>query len=393
MFHGSIVAGTGIRVEIVPGFPGALDDLAERLPCGRNFLRAAWYEATSAGDPRTVLATRADGSPVAAIPTASVGPPLVGARSVPGSYWPFRSILIAADAHVRELTELLSEPAVRRTLSPVWRVGPVLRDDPASQMLKHAAADAGWTVLVKTLGQTWELDLAELVKDGAWPRKSTRRRMANYERQLGTRGPVEVRFVTGSDWNSATLEKLAAVESNSWVGKETDGSGAKFLSSDKRELWHRTLQDPQIAKGLSATILAVAGEPAAFSFDLRAGAKQYSIASSYDDRFAFARVGKIVTYRQLEWAAAQGVEVVDLGAGDSGYKREMGARAGSEVVDLLLVRNRSMAKMLSLKWGAESELARGVFQSSDHARRRRKRIVGQFVAAGAIAGTAIAASE
>lgn len=384
---------TDIRVEIAEGFPPVLDELADRLPCGRSFLRAAWYEATGAGNPLTLLAVRGDGSPIAAIPTASIGPPLVGARSVPGSYWPFRSILIAADASLEEVTQLLSDSSVRHILAPVWRVGPILRDEPASQMLKHAAADAGWTVLVRTLGQTWQLDLSALTSGGAWPRKSTRRRLANYERQLGKDGPLELQFVTGRGWDAAALQKLASVEANSWVGKATDGSGAKFLTAGQRDLWRRAVQDPHIANALSATILEVAGEAIAFSFDLRAGVCQYSIASSYDERFGFARPGKIVTYRQLEWAAAQGVDTVDLGAGDSGYKREMGAEPGSEVVDLLIVRSRAMAQMLSLKWGAESELGRRVFKSSIHARRRRNRIVSQLVAASAIAGTAIAAAE
>ena len=43
--------------------------------------------------------------------------------------------------------------------------------------------------------------------------------------------------------------------------------------------------------------------------------------------------------------------------------------------------------------GAESELARTIFLSSPHARTRRQRIVSQIVAAGAVAGTVLAASE
>jgi hypothetical protein len=36
----------------------------------------------------------------------------------------------------------------------------------------------------------------------------------------------------------------------------------------------------------------------------------------------------------------------------------MGAVAGSEIVDLLIVRSRSLAQVLRLKWGSESPLAR-----------------------------------
>jgi CelD/BcsL family acetyltransferase involved in cellulose biosynthesis len=392
VFQGRIEPQAQVRVEIVRGFPPALDAIARSSPGGRCFLRAAWYEAAASGLPMTVLATREDGSPVAAIPTSTMGPPLVGAKSVPGSYWPFRSILIAADAQWAELTETLSAPQVRRALAPVWRVGPVLRDDPATVMLEQAAAAAGWTILVRPLGQTFVLPLGELVSSGQWPRKSTRKRLANYERQLAREGSIEFRFVSGDGWDYAAFEALATVEANSWVGKSTDGSGAKFLKASQRDHWRRAMADPHIAGALSATILSVGGKPAAFSFDLRAGDRQYSIASSYDETLSAARPGKIVTYRQLEWAAAQGVQLVDLGTGDSGYKQEMGAEQGSEIIDLLIVRSRSLAQILRFKWGAESELGRSVFLSSAHAQSRRTRIR-QILAASATAGTAFAAIE
>ncbi len=393
MYEGSISRDTGIRVEIVKGFPTSLDCLARRSPDGRCFLRAAWYEASASGNPMTIIATREDGVPFAAIPTDDIGPPLIGARSVPGSYWPFRSILVAADIEHDELRAMLAEPSVRRALAPVWRVGPVLQSDPATQMLKKAAAAAGWTVLIRRLGESWELDLGVQGEGGPWPRKSTRRRIANYQRRLEREGEVQFRFVTGSDWDGSVFEALGEIEANSWIARNTDGSGAKFLTPEKRALWHRAIRDPYIAAALSATLLIADGKPVAFSFDLRTGDRQYSIASSYDEGFAALRVGRIVTCRQLEWAAASGVKTVDLGAGDSGYKREMGAEPGSEIVDLLIVASRSLGHLLSLKWGSESELARTAFLVSGHASARRNRIVSHLVAAGAVAGTVLAASE
>ncbi|SFR87961.1 Acetyltransferase (GNAT) domain-containing protein [Sphingomonas jatrophae] len=355
-------------------------------------MRAAWFEAADAANAQTVLAMRPDGSAVAAIPIAGIGPPLVGTRAVPGSYWPFRSIAVAADALPAELEALLSAPQVRRALSPVWRVGPVLREDRAVTMLEQAAVRAGWTVLVRTLGNTFVLSVGDQITGGGWPRKSTLRRLKNYERQLAQKGELDIRFVTGSAWDEEAFKALAAIEANSWVGRRSDGSGAQFLAPAQCALWRRAVRDPHIAEALSATILTVGGEPAAFSFDLRAGERQYSIASSYDERFAAGRPGKIVTYRQLEWAARQGVQTVDLGVGDSGYKREMGAVAGSQMIDLLFVRNRSIGRLLSFKWGPMSELACPDFRASADARRRRKRIVAQVAAAAAIAATAVAAS-
>jgi CelD/BcsL family acetyltransferase involved in cellulose biosynthesis len=261
-------------------------------------------------------------------------------------------------------------------------------------MLKRGAARAGWTVLSRTVGRTFLFDLAAACEEGGWPRRSTRRRLANYEKQLGLAGTVSFRHVTGAGWDDATFAALAAIEANSWVGKSTDGSGAKFLSDAQRTRWRTVVRDPVLADALSATILFVGDMPAAFSFDLRDDAVQYGIASSYDDRFAAGRPGRIVTWRQLEWAREQGVRSVDLGAGDSGYKQDMGAVAGSEILDLLIVRSRSAAKVLRLKWGEESPIGRDEFlPAADIGHAALLTRVEPWLAAGAITAAAIALSE
>ena len=48
-----------------------------------------------------------------------------------------------------------------------------------------------------------------------------------------------------------------------------------------------------------AAVLRVDGAPAAFSFDLNAGALKYAIANSYDPAFAKHSPGKLLYYRNL----------------------------------------------------------------------------------------------
>src|SRR5690606_34998306 len=139
------------------------------------------------------------------------------------------------------------------------------------------------------------------------------------------------RHVTGPDWSAQELEMLATIEAASWVGTAAGRAGAKFLPDEKRIGWLEAVNDPVLAEALPATILLVSSEPAAFSFDLRCGDMQYGIASSYDERYAAFRPGKIVTAYQIDRARAAGVTKIDLGAGDSGYKREMGAAMGPEI--------------------------------------------------------------
>lgn len=389
-------SGAGdIAVQLVPGFPAEIDALADRVGGEHGFLRAAWYAGDGGEGACTLLATRADGSAIAAIPTMPVGPSLIGARTVPGCYWPFRSILIDPQATHAELVALFKHPAASDALLPMWRVGPLYRDDPATAVLKRAVSRAGWTVLTRESSKTWIFTLPQGDEEG-WPRRSTRRRLANYERQLAQQGELEIRHVTGSDWNADVLAAMGAIEAASWVGTRTDGSGAKFMTEAQCTRWGRVLADPVLADSLSATILTVGGEPAAFSFDLQSGTMQYAIASSYDPRFAAFRPGKIVTYHQLDRARVRGVETVDLGAGDSGYKQEMGAVQGSAMLDLLIVRSRSAARLLQFKWGAESDVGRDELlvglAERDAARSPFTRLE-PYLAIGAIAASALTLGE
>jgi hypothetical protein len=377
-----------ISVQLVSGISPEIDAVARTASPDRGFLRGSWYAGAAGDDASTLIATRGDGSPVVAVPTMSLSMPLLGARTVPGSYWPFRSIPVDACATEDELATVFADPVTCGALAPVWRMGPLYRNDPVTRAIKNALARAGWTVLIRPMGHSFVMDLS----GQGWPRKSTRRRLSNYERQLAQHGPVTFHTITGTEWDDASLDTLSGIEANSWIA-DTDQTGAKFLTPEQRGLWQSVLADPQIADALSATILHVGTTPVAFSFDLRAGDLQYTIASSYHRDFAAYRPGKIVTYRQLAWAAANGVKTVDLGAGDSGYKREMGAVAGSEIIDLLIVRNRQIARLLSLKWGGESALCRDIYLSSADQRGDQGNLIRHLLTAGAIAAAALALVE
>ena len=130
----------------------------------------------------------------------------------------------------------------------------------------------------------------------------------------------------------------AGIEAESWVGRKADARDTKFLHPASRRVWERAVGDPMIADRLSCSILEVGGVPAAFTFSLRCGDTLYFIANSYSERFAEGSPGRILLYRDFQRAAEDGVVKVGWGAGDPGYKSEMGAEPGPDIVDLLLVR-------------------------------------------------------
>ncbi|WP_298093320.1 GNAT family N-acetyltransferase, partial [uncultured Sphingomonas sp.] len=100
--------------------------------------------------------------------------------------------------------------------------------------------------------------------------------------------------------------------------------------------WRMAMADPVLAGMARAAVLCVDGVPAAFSFDLDAGAWRYAIANSYDPKFARQSPGRLLVYRNLADALARGVRDVDWGVGDSGYKETLGSEPGAAMRDWLL---------------------------------------------------------
>ena len=342
MLHpGPLVADGGIEGAIEPGASTALDLAAAAAEEGcHGFLRASWFAAAAGDAPVATLVGRdaRSGELVAAIPLVErrLGP--LSVREVPGSYWPYRSFPIAADASEADLAALLASPAARAALGRAWRVGPIYADDPAAARLVAAARQSGWTLLRRRLGTCFVVDLARLTAAGPWPSSKTLRKNRWLEKRLAEAGELGFRSVSGGQWNKAVFDLLAGIEGESWIGRKADSRDTKFLHSASRNVWERAVADPMIANRLSCSILDVGGVPAAFTFSLRCGDTLYFIANSYSERFAEGSPGRILLYRDFLRAAEDGVARIGWGAGDPGYKSEMGAEPGPDIIDLLLVR-------------------------------------------------------
>jgi CelD/BcsL family acetyltransferase involved in cellulose biosynthesis len=341
-----IAADAAVEVTVEPGLSASLDEAAAAADPALTFLRAAWFAADAGSRPETLVARRPDGRILAALPTFAARP---GLRAVPGGYWPWRSVPLAADAADAEIVAMLRHPLAGR-LGSVWRMGPQRSDDPAGARLARLAGEAGWTGLRRVLGGAWLLDPARLRAQGGWPRGSTLRKNRFFEKHLGREGDLGFRFVTDSDWTAEVFDLFAAIESRAWVGTSTDGRDSKFLAPRHRRVWEAAAADPGLASMMWGSILTVGGEPAAFGFDLDCGPTRYCIANSYDPRFARHSPGRILAYRSFEHLAARGIALLDWGPGDPGYKAMMGAEEGPDVVDWLFVRSRPLAALLRPFW-------------------------------------------
>ncbi len=349
MYESRIAKGH-LTVAVVEGFPPDINALASCNIAGHRFLRADWYAAGASSGGRTLLLRRdADGAVLAAIPTTAFGPAIAGARKVPGSYWPLRAAQVSPACTVIELAYALDHSAARG-LGPVWRVGPTPADDPAATLLTAAAQLANWTVLSRPAGTSWVIDL-DAARGRGWPSAATARKLRAAWRKLDGTGTPRWRYVRGAGWDTAALEDMGRIEADSWIARTTNGSGAKFMFPTQRALWQRVLDDPVLAEKLTATILMLGERPVAFSFDLDDGPVRYGIAGSYAEDLKQLGIGKLTNYRAMEDAVAAGQSIMDMGAGDSGYKREMGAVPGYDLADLLFVRSPTAARLLARVWG------------------------------------------
>lgn len=365
-----------MRVDRIDGLCDDIDGAAAETEPSHRFLTRAWFQAAvdayELGSVCTLVGRRANGDVGIALPLVSVGPRLVGARQVPGSYYPFRSFPIARDMTVDEVGEFLSDRAARAALGPVWRVGPIHESAEVSRLLRDAARLAGWQLIVRRIATSFIIDLPDAQDARHWPRASTQKTNRYLVRQLASHGAVEWRFVRGLEWSTRWIDDLAVVEARSWVGTRTDRSTAKLLPQGSRRFWEMAIRDPNLARHVTAAMLYVGARPIAFSLDLECGLTKYVIANSYDRGFAKYSPGKLLSYQNLFDAMARGIQRVDWGGGDSGYKQTTGARAGPEIVDYLLIRGRyigkGVARLASSIWSRSGQrIARGTDPRTDAA--------------------------
>lgn len=337
---------------LVEGLAGAIDGVAEAAPASHGFLRYGWFAAAIAaygGHPRTLLVEE-DGVAVLALPFVSTGPAALGVASVPGCYWPFRSFPVARDMGAAVFDAALATLARNVT---ALRIGPVYDDDASAMPLIAAARRRGWAVLDRFVADSFALDIDEARAEGPWPRNSTLKKNRFHEKHLAAHGALDWRFVSGGDWDAGAFNDLASIEQASWIAARTDGRDAKFTGEGHGAFWRAAATDPVIAGMMWAAVLDVHGRPAAFSFDLNAGGLKYAIANSYDPTYAKHSPGKLLYYRNLVRGIDDGITRVDWGAGDSGYKRVIGAAEGPAIRDWLLVRPGApamVAKLLKPLW-------------------------------------------
>ena len=336
--------------EAAPACPEmfALDTLAQEGPAERGFLRSAWFAAGDTPADRVLIARDTQDAPLAGLvfDHRRIGP--LSVKQVAGSYWPFRGIPLAPRANRESLARALR--ALRSEIGRIWRIGPLRADDPETRKLLDGARAAGWRTLERPVGQIFEIDLKTLKERGTWPSSRGAQKNRWRVRQIEKNGPVAIRSFTGSDWLTEDRDAIAEIERRSWVGQLEQGGDTKFADPAMRRFWEGICADPDLACMIHGMIMTVADRPIAFTFGLDCGPMRYCIANGYDQAFAKFSPGRVLLYADFEAAYERGIERIDWGLGDAGYKEGMGARPDAEMIDVLLVRPAILAALLRPLW-------------------------------------------
>ncbi len=321
----------------------AFDALAAAGDDARAFLRARWF-----GDTRHCVPRAGDGEPLAALALAERRKGPFRLHEIGGAYWPFRGVPIAPTATPAALADAMR--SARRKLGSVFRLGPVIGNDGQIARLREAARLGGWRVLSRPVGQSFIVDLAALKARGNWPSARGAQKDRWRVRQMAKTGPVAIRRFTGKNWSAGDRDAIAAIEGNSWVGQLASGGDTKFHDPAMRRYWEEVAQDPVIGDMIRGMIMYVGETPVAFTFGLDCGTTRYCIANNFDRNFNKHSPGRVLLYADFEAAHTRGIERIDWGLGDAGYKSEMGAHEGPEMIDLLFVANPLVAMLAKPVW-------------------------------------------
>jgi hypothetical protein len=318
--------------------------LADAQPREYAFMNAAWYAAWHAhmlpsgswrGPPGCVVIRDRQGDIAGAFPYAwqKVGP--LKFLSLGGSYGPLRTIPLAVRETAQASAALAKFFSTRREATGL-RLGPVESTDLAVTAFLDELRRAGWRL--HQLRETPEFVLnvpssldgfRQLV--GSGPIKQA----AYKKRRMERKGQVEVHLHNGLDragWDRV-MSDVEAIEMRSWVARE--GGLIRFSGPQNRAFWSAFLADRAGSEATRIWLLSFNGQAVSHCVTVDSSPVRYIITNAYLPEMENFSTGVIVLYDVLEDAINRGMQVVNYGEGDSGYKARWGFAAERTTHDWL----------------------------------------------------------
>jgi CelD/BcsL family acetyltransferase involved in cellulose biosynthesis len=211
---------------------------------------------------------------------------------------------------------------------------------------------ANWIILRKPLGREFRLTLPESVATlrlGGISAK-LRKHLARMSRRVAQELGGTIVHHSGLDrggWEKV-IRHMGVVERASWVGRS--GGFLHFDEGHNARFWLDCLSDKDASEGAHAFVLYRAEDPMAFEFCFDSGKCRYFLAGLHLPSTQAYSPGSLLMQLMLEDAIARGMEVVNMGLGDAGYKSRWGAKPSELKEDWLVLRPGPLARAASGVW-------------------------------------------
>lgn len=325
----------------VAAVAGEVGPLAASVGTSLGPMGATWWTAWARhvmqdenwrGDLRCIVIRDGQGRMRAFLPFATQKLRRFPLSTLAGSYFPFRCFIMDREPAV---VSALARALRRRFWA--FRLGPCPSNDPQLRALLREMIRNRRFVLERSAGTRFFMTEAQKVRATGWPKASLLKRTQYYERRLSKRGAVSFSTLEGGDRHrvDAFLKRAAEVERRSWVAAEQQGH-LKIATPAAMRFWSDVFTDPGTAALCRVSLLTAGNEDLAFQLGVEFGGNKIIIANGYDESMAEFNPGTVAVWKDIGGAMERGVETIDYGVGDGGYKQRWGFEAGPGLVDVLV---------------------------------------------------------
>jgi CelD/BcsL family acetyltransferase involved in cellulose biosynthesis len=315
-----------LRVEIAEGadvvaeFAEQWDDLFVRATDATPFLARAWIgtyieEGRAQGAPLFLLVWH-ETKLVALLPlalrrrfAAKVAMPI---STTHGFY-----LGLLLDAEYRSAVEQLADTIASGRIFDVYYSVDLSSEDRATNDLLDRLSERGHYVRRVSRNPSFRSQLAssfdEYFKKNA--SSKSRQNLRRRERRLYETHDVKIEHYGPDEVTSETLRRIAAVEQQSWLKRR----GAAVLSGS----FHQKLLLEMARAGIGTIwLMTIDGADAAYEYVFVAHNRLVFGWRAFDLKYTSSMsVGQILMMQTIRDACAAGIESIDIGHGDAGYKR------------------------------------------------------------------------
>jgi len=239
--------------------------------------------------------------------------------STAGYYYPFRTFLCHPDVKETALDHFV-DVVHDETTATIFQVGPLQVSDQIRGPLRASFQRKNWRLCEVSAGAQQVVNLPATVDEfRASLSRNLRKNHDRRKRALAAMGQFDIYYYnncTADDWDKV-IDQCAEVEAHSWLATDKDGKTRVY---GRESFWKSYAAHIDGSRRLSVWVVSLDAKPIAYSLDKKHG------------------VGIIADMSMFEQALEAGIKVVNMGDGESDYKRRWGAEPSEELQSLYFFR-------------------------------------------------------